>query len=105
MLLPGLQLLDLDIRTDQEERRHQVIPYRDAAEKGEMQIVRECGFPNVSQARVWPGPQDLAIQAFDRDRIRLKRAAVFAAADADEAHRLPAGGSFGNHVFEVAAVP
>src|SRR5690242_1867643 len=105
MLLPGRQLLHLDVGADQEKRGRQIIPYRDAAKERQVQIVGQRIFSNVSQDRVWPGPQELAIGAFDRDRVRLKRAAFFATADTDEAYRLPSGGSFRNDLLEVAAVP
>src|SRR3954451_13871826 len=84
----------------------QIIPDRDAAEEDEMQFVYERGRTGLGErkARVAPGPEDLTLEAFDRDRVRLKRAGGFASGDAGEADRLRAGRALRRHVLEFAGM-
>jgi len=84
----------------------QIIPDRDTAKEDEMQFVRERGRTGFGErkARIAPGPEDLTLEAFDRDRVRLKRAGVFAAGDAGEADRLRAGRALRRHVLELAGM-
>src|SRR4051794_17655244 len=91
---------------DEQEWIGQIIPNRDAAEEHEMQFVRERGRTSLGErkARIGPGPENLTLEAFDRDRVRLKRARVFASGDAGEADRLRAGRALRRHVLEFAGM-
>jgi hypothetical protein len=47
----------------------------------------------------------LAVQAFDRDRIRLKRSAPLTTGDAGESNGLGSCRSFRNDILEMTGVP
>src|SRR3954470_11637774 len=106
VLLPRWQFLHHDIGMSEQEWIGQIIPDRDAAEEDEMQIVRERARTGLGErkARIGPGPEDLTLEAFDRDRVRLKRAGVFASGDAGEADRLRANRALRRHVLEFAGM-
>src|SRR3984893_18422460 len=107
VLIPGRQFLDHNIGTGKEKRCRQVVPNRKAAEEDEMQIIRErmCRVVGKSQIGVTPGPQNLAVQTFDRDRIRLKRSAPLTTGDAGESNGLGSCRSFRNDILEMTGMP
>src|SRR6266567_2646410 len=106
ILLPGRQLLYDDVGMGEEERGGEIVPDRDAAEEDQMKFVRQ-GMRAVGgedEARVAPGPQHLAIEAFDRDRVRVKGAGLFASGDSGEADRLCPRRSLRGDVLEFAGM-